>query len=387
MIVRDMHCPTPFLLVDLNIVREKYRRLQSALPQVEIFYAMKANPEPRIVQTLVEEGCGVEVTSSAEIGRLFDFAVPSTKIISSNPIKKPEFLRDLHGSGVRRMAFDSTVEVDKIAAYAPNSQVYLRLKTDNTGSDWPLSHKFGVGVSEAPALLAYAARKGLTPYGLTFHVGSQCRNPQNWLTALQACAHVIDQVADQMQLEVINLGGGLPIQHTKKIPALSEIADIVNEAQSSLFHNQIRYHIEPGRFLVGDAAVLVSSVIGKARRNDENWLYIDVGVFNGLMETVEHFAYEFDFDGADERPWGAYTIAGPSCDSMDVMFTQQDIPDLRINERLYILNAGAYTGSYASYFNGFAPPRVIYTDDLAEFARANEAGPRRLPVWTDVIGN
>jgi ornithine decarboxylase len=138
--------------------------------------------------------------------------------------------------------------------------------------------------------------------------------------------------------------------------------------------------------LVGDAAVLVSSVIGKARRNEENWLYLDVGVFNGLMETVERFTYEFDFDGADERPWGAFTIAGPSCDSMDVMFMQQNIPDLRINERLYILNAGAYTGSYASYFNGFAPPKVIYTDELAEFRGTNEAEPRGLPVWAEVTG-
>ena len=359
MIYKRVNYPTPFLLVDLEKVREKYRRLKAALPDAEIFYAMKANPEPRIVRTLLDEGCGVEVTSTAEFCPLIEAGVHPVRIISSNPIKQPSFLATLHAAGVRRMVFDSTVEVDKIARYAPHSQVYLRLKTDNSGSDWPLSNKFGVDPAEAPGLLRYAASKGLVPFGLTFHVGSQCRNLQNWRTALASCAQVVDQVSDDIQLEVINLGGGLPIQHTKKIPALSEIIDVLNEARISLFRNQVRYHIEPGRFLVGDSAVLVSSVIGKAQRDDENWLYLDVGVFNGLMETVEHFAYEFDFDVPVERPQKTFTIAGPSCDSMDVMFKRQCIPDLQVDEKFYILNAGAYTGSYACHFNGFAPPAIV----------------------------
>jgi ornithine decarboxylase len=373
-------------------VREKVRRLKTALPEAEIFYSVKANSEPRIVQALVEEGCGVEVSSSMELGQALSVAAPAARIVSSNPIKTPQFLCDLHRAGVRRMAFDSSVEVDKIARYAPNSQVYLRLKIDDAGSDLPLSRKFGAEGAEAPALLRYAAGQGLTPIGLTFHVGSQCRNPQNWLAALTTCAQIVEQVSDQMQLEVINLGGGLPVQHTKKIPALGEIVDIVKRAQSNLFDNRVRYIIEPGRFLVGDAAVLVSSVIGKARRNEENWLYLDAGVFNGLMETVDHLAYEFDFDVPDERPWDTFTIAGPSCDPTDVIFTGQHIPDLQVDERFYILNAGAYTVSYASYFNGFAPPRVVYTDTACRDyenslpTRLRGARSSAAPVTLDVPG-
>lgn len=356
--------PTPYLLIDLDKIREKYRNLKSALSDADIFYAMKANPEARIVATLLNEGCGVEVTSQAELSLTLGLGARPDQIISSNPIKEPRFLQALHGSGIGRMVFDSTVEVDKIAQYAPHSRVYLRIKTDNSGSDWPLSNKFGVDAADAPGLLQYAASQGLTPYGLTFHVGSQCRNPQNWITALRSCAWVMDKVASSLQLEVINLGGGLPIQHTKPIPELYEILSLVTEARKTLFSDRIRFLIEPGRFLVGDSATLVSSVIGKARRNGEHWLYLDVGVYNGLMETIENFAYEFDFNVESTREKGRFTIAGPSCDSMDTMFTGQSIPDLQLGERFYILNAGAYTSSYASHFNGFPLPRVLYTEEL-----------------------
>ncbi len=215
-----MDIPTPYLLVDLGVVRDKYRRLKAALPEAEVFYAMKANSEARIVAALLDEGCGVEVTSSAELAVTLGLGAHPDRIISSNPIKEPRFLTALYTHGIRRMAFDSTVEVDKIARYAPHSQVYLRIQTDNSGSDWPLSGKFGADVAEAPELLTYAASRGLIPYGLTFHVGSQCRNPNNWTTALKACAQIIDKLPGHIRLQVINLGGGLPIQHTKSIPEL-----------------------------------------------------------------------------------------------------------------------------------------------------------------------
>ena len=173
MLETTVNHPTPYLLVDLDKVRSKYRSLKSALPEADIFYAMKANPGARIIATLLDEGCGVEVTSPAELAITLELGTHPAQIISSNPIKEPRFLSALHANGVRRMVFDSCVEVDKIARFAPHSQVYLRIKTDNSGSDWPLSYKFGVDVAEAPELLHYAAARGLIPYGLTFHVGSQ----------------------------------------------------------------------------------------------------------------------------------------------------------------------------------------------------------------------
>lgn len=364
--LNHINYPTPFLLVDLDKVRQKYRLLRAALPGVEIFYAMKPNPESRIIAALLDEGCGVEVASPAELCQVLSLGARPSHIITSNPVKAPPFLRTLHTHNVRRMAFDSPVEVDKIAQHAPGSQVYLRLKTDNTGAEWPLSDKFGVDAAEAPELLHYAAAKGLHPFGLTFHVGSQCLNPHNWAIALQTCAQVIEQVGNEIAIEVINLGGGLPVAYGRAIPTLSEITDIINEARHTLFSDQIRFQIEPGRFLVGDTAVLVSSVIGKARRNDNHWLYLDVGIYNGLFDTIEQFAYEIDFDVEPGRPYARFTIAGPSCDSMDKLFTGHPIPDLQVGERLYVRNAGAYTTAIAGHFNGFPPPAVIYTDDFEQ---------------------
>lgn len=362
--LNQINYPTPFLLVDLDKVRQKYQMLRAALPGVEIFYAMKPNPESRIIATLLDEGCGVEVASPAELCQVLSLGARPSHIITSNPIKVPSFLHTLHTHGIQRMAFDSPVEVDKIARYAPGSQVYLRLKTDNTGAEWPLSDKFGVDAAEAPDLLRYAAAKGLHPFGLTFHVGSQCLNPHNWATALQSCAQVMEQVADDLPIEVINLGGGLPVAYGRPIPALTDITDIINESRYRLFGDGIRFQIEPGRFLVGDTAVLVSSVIGKARRSAADWLYLDVGIYNGLFDTIENFAYALDFDVEPGRPYHHFTIAGPSCDSMDKLFTNHPIPDLQVGERLYVQNAGAYTTAIAGHFNGFPPPTVIYTDDL-----------------------
>ncbi len=362
--LNHINYPTPFLLVDLDKVRQKYRRLRAALPGVEIFYAMKPNPESRIITALLDEGCGVEVASQAELCQVLSLGARPSQIITSNPVKSPPFLRTLHTHGVQRMAFDSPVEVDKIAQHTPGSQVYLRLRTDNTGAEWPLSDKFGVDAAEAPELLYYAASKGLTPIGLTFHVGSQCLNPHNWAIALQTCAQVMEQVADDLPIEVINLGGGLPVPYGRAIPTLSEITDTINEARHTLFTDQVRFQIEPGRFLVGDTAVLVTSVIGKARRSNTDWLYLDVGIYNGLFDTIEQFAYELGFDVEHGRAQAHFTIAGPSCDSMDKLFTGHPIPDLQVGERLYVRNAGAYTTAIAGHFNGFPPPTVIYSDDF-----------------------
>ncbi len=356
--------PTPFLLVDLEKVRAKFNALQGELPGVSLFYALKANPAARIVAALLDEACGMEVTSPAELSQVLDQGGAPAGIISSNPIKTPAFLSLLHEQGVRRLAFDSTVEVDKIARWAPGSELYLRIQTDNTGAAWPLSHKFGVPAGDAPALLRYAANRGLHPIGLTFHVGSQCQNPQNWPTALQSCADIIAAVAGEIEIKMINLGGGLPIQHNWHVPGLAEIAQVIRRSMTELFDPAIEFCMEPGRFLVGDAAVLVTQVIGRADRPDAQWLYLDAGVFNGLMETIEQFYYPLDFDVEATRRKSHYTIAGPSCDSVDKMFVRRYLPELAVGEKLFVLDAGAYTNAYAGHFNGFPPPMIYYTDEL-----------------------
>src|SRR3989344_2558883 len=244
---------TPFLIFDLDIIRKNYRKIKKSIKDVEIFYAVKANDNDRIIKTLISEGSSFEISSEGELSQLKRLNILPEKIICLNPIKSPDFLRSLHRYGTKIISFDSRQEVDKIAKYAPHSQLVLRLQVDNEGSDWPLTNKFGIQVPEAIDLLKYAKEMNLN-------------------------------------LSLISLGGGIHIKHTKAIPSIQEIGEVINPILKNNFkelNNEIRVTIEPGRGIVGDAAIMVTSVVGIANRGKENWIYIDVGVFNGLMETIE----------------------------------------------------------------------------------------------------
>jgi ornithine decarboxylase len=353
---------TPCLLIDRGFVAAKYRAVAASLPEADVYYAVKANPHALVVATLAALGCGFEVASAGELRLLVAMGVPTERMISSHPIKSVEFLSTCHAFGLDRLVVDSADELRKVADHAPGSRVSCRLAVDNTGSEWPLSRKFGVGADEAVSLLEEAARLGLEPHGVHFHVGSQCLHPPTWRAALEAAAGLWQAAAARgLSLRSLNLGGGLPVQHLKPIPRLDEIGRLIASTVRELFPPEVRLAIEPGRSLVGDAAVLVSSVVGRARRGDERWLYLDVGVFNGLMETIEGFGYELraERDGPTDR----WTVAGPSCDSVDVPFPDVELPELEVGERVYVMNAGAYTLSYASSFNGFGPPEVHALED------------------------
>ncbi|MBI3953776.1 MAG: type III PLP-dependent enzyme [Chloroflexi bacterium] len=348
---------TPVLILDRRLVRQAARALLQALPGIELLYAVKANPHPAVLRALAQEGCGFEVSSVKELEAVLALGVPAQRLISSNPIKPVDFLRRSRDAGLRTFAFDSRGEVDKLAQHAAGSRVYLRLVVDNTGSEWPLSKKYGVNASEALELFTYAKGRGLEPYGLTFHVGSQCLNKDNWANALYLAGELFTVLARHgIGLSMLSLGGGMPVRHTKPVPSFAEIGEVVARAVAEALPPGLRLTMEPGRALVGEAATLVTTVIGKAARGPEEWLYTDVGVFNGLMETVGGLKYELRTERSG--PPRTYTVAGPSCDSFDMMFQGITLPEVEAGDRLYIMNAGAYTTAYASSFNGFGPPRV-----------------------------
>ena len=348
---------TPALLLDRRLVRRAYREIREAMPGVEILYAVKANPHSAVLDTLAKEGSGFELSSTPELEAVLALGVGADHLISSNPIKSVDFIRRSMQAGLRTFAFDSRNEIEKLARHSPGSRVYLRIVVDNTGSEWPLSKKFGVNSSEALDLFRAAADLGLQPYGLTFHVGSQCLNKNNWVNALYLAGELWNVLARHgISLSMLSLGGGLPVKHTKPIPSYLEVGEGIAAALKEALPPDIRLTMEPGRALVGEAAVLVTTVIGKASRGLEEWLYTDVGVFNGLMETVGGLKYEIRTERA--APPRTYTISGPSCDSFDVMFQGMELPEVQVGDRLYIMNAGAYTLCYASSFNGFGPPGV-----------------------------
>ncbi len=348
----------PYLLIDKEVIREKVSVIGKNIKNSKVFYAVKANPDVEVLRFLNTLGTGFEIASEGELQILASLGAEPERIITSNPMKTFKFLEQAVDYGVNYFAYDSTVEVEKLARYAPGCNVYVRLTVPNEGSEWPLSKKFGVELDYAAELLIYAKEKGLNPVGITFHVGSQCNNVYNWNTAVDKARDLWD-IAEQngIQLRMLNIGGGYPIRYTKNVVDVETIEKKVNKVIYQKFSEDIEIFIEPGRAVVGDAGIFVSTVIGKAARGDENWLYIDVGVFNGLMESIGGIKYTYIVGSRNEPK--SWIIAGPSCDSFDVIDKEVELPEPEVGNRILILSSGAYTISYASEFNGFSIPKTI----------------------------
>lgn len=348
----------PYLLVDKDVVREKVGMIGRNIRRSRVFYAVKANPDIEILRFLNEFGIGFEIASEGELQILVSLGVSPERIITSNPVKTFRFLEQAARYGVRYYAFDSFAEIDKMARFVPGANVYVRLSVPNEGSEWPLTKKFGVELEEAVPLLVKARDAGLNPVGITFHVGSQCTNVYNWNSAIDKARGLWELAVERgIAMNMLNIGGGYPIRYTREVADVLSIEHKIDKAITQRFPEDVEIFIEPGRAVVGDAGVFVSTVVGKASRGRENWLYIDVGVFNGLMESVGGIKYKYLVGSRNEpKRW---TIAGPSCDSFDVIDKDVELPDPEVGNRILILSSGAYTISYASEFNGFSIPKTI----------------------------
>jgi ornithine decarboxylase len=352
---------TPFLLIDSEKVREKVALIGRHIKNAKLFYAVKANPDIKVIKFLNKLKTGFEIASEGELELLSSIGVEASRIISSNPVKSLKFLKLAASYGVDRFSFDSPDEVDKLMKYIPGCSVYIRLSVPNEGSEWPLSKKFGVELDNALELLLYAGKRGLKPAGITFHVGSQCTNVYSWNIALDKAKALWDMAGKKgLKLKLLNIGGGYPINYTKNVVGIEAIERNINTLIYERFPEDIDIYMEPGRAVVGDAGIFVSTVIGKAKREDEEWLYIDVGVFNGLMESVGGIKYSYIVESNKQvRSRKLWTMAGPSCDSFDVIDKNVLLPEPEVGNLVLILSSGAYTISYASEFNGFSIPRTI----------------------------
>lgn len=347
----------PFLLVDSAIVRAKARRFKAALPRVSPHYAVKANPDPRVLKTLIEEGVGFEIASIAELDVLLGLGVPAAEIFYSNPIKSRAYLEYAAAKGVEWYVLDSVEELRKIHSIKADAKLYVRIEAPNVGSDWPLSGKFGVKNEEVDAIIAEAVAVGADLCGVTFHVGSQCRNPENWRVGIQSAKRVFKKMRlAGLTPRLLNLGGGYPVRHAKPIPSIEKIAEVINHGLRDV-PQSVRVMAEPGRYLVSDAGYFVCRVAGTATRGGKRWMYWDAGVFGGVIETTEGLRYNIVTDRGG--PAIAWTVAGPTCDSVDVCMREEMFPeDMQEGDYIYISNAGAYTTAYASNFNGFPLPDV-----------------------------
>ena len=360
---------TPYIVVDLDIVRARHHALQALFPGATVFYAVKANPAAEIIAALAERGASFDLASDGELRRCRELGIPAGRLSFGNTIKREAAIAGAHADGIGLFAFDSRAELDKIARAAPGAAVFCRLLVGGKGAEWPLSRKFGCAPDMAIDLLRRARGLGLRPLGVSFHVGSQQTEPQRWDAAIAAAARVFrDCARGGVGLELLNLGGGFPAQYRTPVPPIADYAAAIDAALARHFGGATpRLFLEPGRHLVGDAAILRSTVLlvsRKSRRARRRWVYLDAGLYNGLPEASgEKIRYRIRTPhdgGAAERA----ILAGPTCDSMDVIYDRAGyrLPlDLAVGDPLDFLSAGAYTASYASVeFNGFAPIRTHF---------------------------
>ncbi|MEO7320684.1 MAG: type III PLP-dependent enzyme [Nitrosospira sp.] len=348
----------PFLLVDSNLIRNKARRFKATMPLVHPHYAVKANPDPRVLRTMIEEGVGFEIASISELDLLLSLGVPAAEVYYSNPMKARAYLEYAASKGVEWYVLDSIEELRKIVSVKPDAKMYLRIDTPNIGSDWPLAGKFGTHASEIQAIINEATKLKADLAGVTFHVGSQCRNPQNWRVGIERAKKVFaDMRRVGLTPRLLNIGGGYPVRHVKPIPSIEVIGEVINTAIADL-PKDIRIMAEPGRYLVSDTAYFVCRVVGTATRNGKRWMYWDAGMFGGVIEVTEGLRYEILSDRTGHSiPW---SIAGPTCDSVDILMHDEMLPaDIEEGDFIYLPNAGAYTTAYASNFNGFPLPDVV----------------------------
>lgn len=358
---------TPCLVIDLDVVEERYRALAAALPDAEVYYAVKANPSPGVLARLAALGSRFDVASPAEIGLCLAAGVDPALISYGNPIKKRRDIAFAFAAGVRLFVLDAEEELGKLAAAAPGASVLVRVLVSGAGADWPLSRKFGCEPDMAVDLLVAASTLGLDPVGVSFHVGSQQRRPDMWDPAIERAAGVLRQArAAGITVDVVNIGGGFPARYTADVPEISAYGDAIRAAlRRHLDDLPVRVLCEPGRYVAGDAGVLRAEVVlvsRKAYGDERRWVYLDVGRFGGLAETEgEAIRYPM-VTSRDGGPVGPVILAGPTCDSVDVLYehARYELPlTLAAGDTVDILAAGAYTAAYASAgFNGFAPLHV-----------------------------
>ncbi|WP_011582033.1 MULTISPECIES: ornithine/lysine decarboxylase [Chelativorans] len=356
----------PCLVVDLDVVRDNYLAFERALPDSRIYYAVKANPAPQILRLLTSLGSSFDTASVAEIEMALDAGATPDRISYGNTIKKERDIARAFALGIRLFAVDSTEEVEKISRAAPGSKVFCRVLTDGAGAEWPLSRKFGCVPAMAVDVLRRAKQLGLEPYGVSFHVGSQQTDLSAWDRALSDARMVFAALADEgIVLRMVNMGGGFPTRYLRDVPEAQAYGQAIFSSLRKHFGNRIpETIIEPGRGMVGNAGVIKSEVVlisKKADNDNVRWVYLDIGKFGGLAETMDEairYPLVTRHDGSETTPC---VLAGPTCDSADVLYEKTPYPlpvSLTIGDEVLIEGTGAYTTTYASVaFNGFEPLR------------------------------
>ena len=358
--------PTPCLVVDLDVIAHNYKRLQKAIPAASIYYAVKANPAPDILKVLMKLGSNFDTASIYEIEECLKLGIAPERLSFGNTVKKEADIARAFQAGIDLFAFDSAIEVEKLARAAPGARVFCRIFMTGAGADWPLSRKFGCDVEMARDLLIRARDLGLDPHGISFHVGSQQRDLTQWDIAIGKTKMLFTALNEKgIALKMINLGGGFPAKYRARVPTPDAYGDAIMRAMTEHFGNDLpQMVIEPGRGIAGDAGVIQAEVVlisTKSYGDKRRWIYLDIGKFGGLPETMgEAIQYRLKTP-YEHGPNGPVVLAGPTCDEVDILYDKADyrLPmALKVGDKIIVEAAGAYTTTYSSVgFNGFPPLR------------------------------
>jgi ornithine decarboxylase len=363
---------TPIVVIDHDVIRENYAGFKKNLPKVQCYFAVKANAEPAIVRTLYRAGASFDVASLPEFMLVYENIkkLPAKrqqdfiwdKIIYANPTKPKETLLALD-KYKPLVTYDNLNELKKIRQFAPHAGVVLRLRVDNTGSQCELSSKFGCATGEAADLIEAAFKLGLVVEGLSFHVGSQCTNFQNFVQALNAAAAVMrESRARGHEIKILDIGGGFPAPYNKHVKPFRELARVINAEIDRLFAPDIQILAEPGRFLVATAATAVARIIGKAVRDGKPCYYIDDSVYHTFSGIIfDHCQYHLQAFKRGKTEICA--VFGQTCDGLDTISQSEELPDLEIEDLVFSENIGAYSNASATWFNGFPPAKVVHVNE------------------------
>lgn len=353
---------TPLMLIKRCILRKQYMRFRKCLPEITPYYAVKANPYPGVIKTFIKLGSCFDVASAAEMKEVLRLGIEPDKIIFAHPIKTPEDIIFARKRKVKLIVFDNEPELYKLSKFYPGAHVLLRIKVANEGSVVELSLKFGADPEQAFFLLRKAKALGLVPAGISFHVGSQSKNVENYLQAIELSSRIFREAEENgLPLKIMDIGGGFPIPHFENEIGVNfeRMAIQIRRQIKKLFSRNIKFIAEPGRFFVGPAGILVTQVIGRTFRNNKNYYYLNDGIYGDFSGMVfDHCRYEFKTLRRGQKFLSA--LAGPTCDSFDTLSMNVEIPELYVGDVVYVKNIGAYSSASASTgFNGFPPAKTI----------------------------